>query len=76
MFSLCFFWTYTIFMYFQKYTVEPNWVLVVVLYSILVMITALTIYGTFLFGIDYLYQSAVSLLYSMTFLIIVVNFDG
>ena len=75
-FSLCFFWTYTTFMTFQKYSVEINYTLVIFLYSLLIVVTGLTIYGTFLFGIDYLYQSMVSLLYSATFGIIIVNFDA
>ena len=75
-FSLCFFWTYTIFMTFQKYSVEINYILVMGLYFLLIVVTVLTIYGTFLFGINYLYQSMVSMLYSVTFFIIIVNFDA
>ena len=77
-FSLCFFWTYTIFMYFQKYIEENkiNYKLVVSLYSVLGVMTLLTFYGTFLFGVVYIYQNIVSLLYSITFFIIIVNFDA
>ena len=49
-FNLAFFYGYSIFMYFVKYTDKVNWALVYFLYSLLVIASSLTIFSMYLFG--------------------------
>jgi len=63
-------------MYFTKYTNNFNRVLVGTLYCVLIIFASLSIMSEFLFGLVYLYQSFISLLYSFTYLVLCLNFDN
>ena len=75
-FSLTFFWTYTIYMYHVKYVQEVNYKMVYLMYFTLAIITGITCFGLILFAVVYLYQILVTVLFSIAFGIIVVSFDA
>lgn len=54
-FNLLFFYGYSIFMYFLKYSENINWPVIYFLYTVLVMFTVIVIYAHYLFGNLYLY---------------------
>ena len=75
LFNLWFFYGYTVFMYQYKYTAEIKYKLVYLCYSILLFIMLVVSFGMYIFGILFIYQSIVSILYSVSFNILCINFD-
>jgi len=63
-------------MYFTKYTETLNKKLIVALYILLFVWTIVCVFSMFLFGLVYLYQSFISMLYSFTFLVFCLNYDN
>ena len=75
-FDIVFYWNYNILMYFTKYTQQVNKPWVITLYSLLGIYLVLTILAQFLYGLLYIYQSFISILFSLTYLVLCLNFDN
>ena len=75
LYNLWFFYGYSIFMYLYKYTADINYCLLYSAYTVLAVMIILTSFGMYVFGILFIYQSIVSILYSLTFNILCINFD-
>lgn len=75
-FSVVFFWNYNLFMYFIRYTEKVNHVLVIMLYSLLGAFTLVLVFGIFVLGQTYIYQSFISMLFSFIFFVLCINFDN
>lgn len=50
MFNMTFFYGYSIFMYFINYTDRVNWTLVYLLYTLLVIVSMISVFGMYLYG--------------------------
>lgn len=75
-YNLAFFWVYCIFMYFQKYTQVVNKPLVWFLYITTATILIAEAFSLWVYGVMYLYQCFVTLLYSLMYFIVCVNIDN
>jgi hypothetical protein len=75
-FSMVFFWNYNIIMYFIRYSERVNTKVVVMMYIVLFMLTMMLIFGSFMLGVTYLYQSFISVLFSFSYLIMCITFDN
>lgn len=75
-FNLAFFWVYCIFMYFQKYTQVVNKPLIGFLYIGTAITLVAQAFSLWVYGVMYLYQCFVTLLYSLMYFIICVNIDN
>lgn len=75
LFNLWFFYGYSVFMYLYKYTADVNYKLVYLVYSILLLFMVITSFAMYIFGVLFIYQSIVSILYSLSFNILCINFD-
>jgi len=76
MFNTTFFLFYCIFMYFQKYTAIVNKPLIYALYTFTILLTCVMAFALYLFGVMYLYQCFISILYSIMYMILCVNIDS
>lgn len=63
-------------MYFIRYTEKVNKGLVITLYSLLFLLTLFLVFGVFILGQTYIYQSIISVLFSFIYFVICINFDN
>jgi hypothetical protein len=75
-YTIFFFWTYEIIMYFTKYTEKVNMRVLISLSTILLVMGTLTVYYLFLFGMVYLFQSIITIILSLLYLVFVIQYDN
>lgn len=76
MLGIVFLINYQIYMYFIKYTKNPNYSLVVVLYVLSSIYAGILAFGLNLFGNIYLYQVVISIIISIIYLLVCLSFDS
>ena len=74
-FNVFFYYFYTLYMYFVRYTTKPNWCMVYLVSGLNLLAACLLTYADYIFGITYLYQAGITLLYSIAYLLLCINFD-
>lgn len=75
MFNMYFFYGYNIFMYFVQYKEKVNRCHVYSLYALLGCMILIVTFGLYTFGLIFIYQQVISLLYSMAFLLACITWD-
>jgi len=76
MLSIVFLVNYNIYMYFVKYTQKPNYNLVCVLFILSSILAGVVAFSLNLFGNIYLYQIVISIIVSIIYLLLCMNFDS
>lgn len=74
--NLIFFYGYSIYMYFINYSAVVNWYLVYTLYSILIIWNVIVFFGMYCFGVLFIYEAIISIIYNISFVMVCINFDA
>ena len=75
LYNLWFFYGYCIHMYLYKYRAEVNYKLLYSALAILAVLIIILLFSLFVQGTLFIYQSIISILFSVSFNILCINFD-
>lgn len=75
MYNMFFFYGYSIFMYQIKYKEIVNWKIVFGMYALLSFMVFVLSFGMYTFGILFMYQAFVTIIYTISYALACINYD-